>query len=533
MRSGPLLSAMSPALSRVKGRLPHWDDYLSRREPIFLVLILVIFLVVNLLTAERSPTVWQDEVLYADPAASLLKGQGFTSAAWPAQPKEQLWAGNAPLHTLLLVPWMWVWGFGPTAVRSVNYAYIAVAAVLLWVSVHRLQLIHRPALRLAFVALVLCGQGVAFGYRSGRYDSIGVLVVAAALFATTQSSSRLRQSMLAVLGFLMPLAGLQLLPFLTVLGVLLIIFLGVGVLRHLAPLAIGCLFGTASLVLSALALGVWQAFRESVRVLGGIGFSPSQAFLGQLAGKGSAMVWAFLSDLSALGVVLCMALAASVALMTRQFRWRSPEVFGLTVAVAVPLGLAVTGKFVSYYSWMVFLPSAVCCFMVFEGWLDTAPVRGLTARRLLTGSFGGLLGLAVAVGLPLRLTRTVTEWGARDYAPVESLVRAHLGPTDWAYCTFSAYYPAKDVAEVVFLPSYSRVMRPDEKGRIGVLVVAPNESARVQALIGGEWREVGDRLAARELTPAFGMLQKAFFGQATTGYRLTVLRRVSDLGEMR
>jgi hypothetical protein len=40
-------------------------------------------------------------------------------------------------------------------------------------------------------------------------------------------------------------------------------------------------------------------------------------------------------------------------------------------------------------------------------------------------------------------------------------------------------------------------------------------------------------LAARELTPAFGMLQKAFFGQATTGYRLTVLRRVSDLGEMR
>jgi hypothetical protein len=141
--------------------------------------------------------------------------------------------------------------------------------------------------------------------------------------------------------------------------------------------------------------------------------------------------------------------------------------------------------------------------------------------------------LAVAVGLPLRLTRTVTEWGARDYAPVESLVRAHLGPTDWAYCTFSAYYPAKDVAEVVFLPSYSRVMRPDEKGRIGVLVVAPNESAEVRTFIGGEWREVGDRLAARELTPAFGMLQKAFFGQATAGYSLTVLRRVTDTAGVR
>jgi len=335
------------------------------------------------------------------------------------------------------------------------------------------------------------------------------------------------------LGFLMPLAGLQLLPFLTVLGVLLIIFLGVGVLRHLAPLAIGCLVGAASLVLSTLALGVWHGFRDSVRVAGGVGLSLPNSFVGYLVDTGSEAVRAFLGDLSALGIALCMMFAALIGLTTQRGGWRSPEGFGLTVTVTVPLALAAAGRFFSYYTWMVFIPCAICSFVILEQWLDTAPLRHLTGRRSMIGAFWGVLVLAAMVGLPLRLVRTVVEWHARDYTCVQSLVRNQVGPTDWVYCTYSAYYPAKDFAEHVFLPPYRHVMRPDEKARISVLVVVPNESAEVRTFIGGEWREVGDRLAARELTPAFGMLQKAFFGQATTGYRLTVLRRVSDLGEMR
>ena len=40
------------------------------------------FLLVNLVTAERSPVVWQDEVALVDPAVNLSQGNGFTSTAW-------------------------------------------------------------------------------------------------------------------------------------------------------------------------------------------------------------------------------------------------------------------------------------------------------------------------------------------------------------------------------------------------------------------------------------------------------------------
>src|SRR5258708_31606661 len=78
----------------------------DRAELCGLLLLLSIFLAVNLATASRYPSVWMDETLYTDPAVNLLFGHGFTSTAWPAQPRDHWWAGNVPLHEFLLYGWM-------------------------------------------------------------------------------------------------------------------------------------------------------------------------------------------------------------------------------------------------------------------------------------------------------------------------------------------------------------------------------------------------------------------------------------------
>ena len=105
----------------------------SRRVELVLgSLLLSTFLAANLGTSARSPVIWQDEVMFADPAVNLHFGQGFTTSAW-FQSRDTMFAGNSPLYSLCLYPWIGVFGFDVVAVRGLNYVLIlAVAATACW-----------------------------------------------------------------------------------------------------------------------------------------------------------------------------------------------------------------------------------------------------------------------------------------------------------------------------------------------------------------------------------------------------------------
>jgi hypothetical protein len=75
-------------------------------ESIPLVVVLLLFVLVNMLTASRSPTVWQDEVQFTEPAANCVQGKGLTSTAWHLQGAEETCLPIQALHTWLLVPWI-------------------------------------------------------------------------------------------------------------------------------------------------------------------------------------------------------------------------------------------------------------------------------------------------------------------------------------------------------------------------------------------------------------------------------------------
>jgi len=104
----------------------------TSRETIGLFSILGVVLITNISTAELSPTVWMDEVMFTDPAVNLRLFGRFTSSAWPAQSDQDFWSSYPPLHSLLLSAWLWLAPITPTGVRSLNFILIGLSCLALW-----------------------------------------------------------------------------------------------------------------------------------------------------------------------------------------------------------------------------------------------------------------------------------------------------------------------------------------------------------------------------------------------------------------
>ena len=287
-------------------------------------LLLSAFLAANLSTSSRSPVIWQDEVMFTDPAANLYFGQGFTTSAW-FQSRNTLFAGNSPLYSLCLYPWIRVFGFDVVSVRGLNYVLMLAVVASCLLALDRLGLVRSPVPRLAFAFLVLCGDGVTYSYRSGRYDCLGMLLVSGLLLTLVLRPGRPRTGGLFLLAALAPWAGLQLLPYLGLLGLLVLLLRGKAAIADVVTVGLGCLAGFVCLAAFLLENGVWHEFLKSVSILSGVGRSLAEriatAFVAPFTEPSSVLV------LAALGLVLVSALRRG------EFRLRSPLAAGLLAGV--------------------------------------------------------------------------------------------------------------------------------------------------------------------------------------------------------
>ena len=459
--------------------------------------LLALFLLVNLLTAARSPTVWDDEVLIADPAARFLSGHGFTSTAWNVQTSRELWAGTAPLDLWLLVPWIKLWGLSPTAVRSINYVYTATAVLLLALAVRRSGWIADPRWRVGLIGMVLCEYSVVFSYRSGRYDMICFLLAAALAAAATLPVGRKRAVVLAALAFWVPFAGLSLIPFLMVVSLVLLCLGGIGTLRLILPMGLGVIAGGGALWLLWHGLGVWDRFETSVLLLSKV---HNDGGLHRLLSAGMQPLATAFQDPS-----LLLLLGALAAGLTAQAQIQTKEWPGtisgrgiigcLALALTAPFFLKLSGQFPIYYGWMAAVPAAVGVAAL----LAQAPAPGGGS----IGSIGSvrdrarliamvLAGLAVASGLPARLAVTGWEWQARDYAPVEKFVGDHLTPEDRVAADHPAFYALQHRGIEAYYPYYLYRLTPAEREGCTALLVAPESLPLFQKVIGGKWEKVAE-----------------------------------------
>ena len=122
---------------------------------------------------------------------------------------------------------------------------------------------------LAFVATLLLGFGVSTSYRSGRYDSVGMLLSAAVVAAALRPAGPGTNAAVFVGAALLPWAGLQLLPYWFCLGAIAWLVAGRAALPRLVMIASALVAGAAGLAAFYQSHGVLDAFLGAPRTYGG------------------------------------------------------------------------------------------------------------------------------------------------------------------------------------------------------------------------------------------------------------------------
>jgi hypothetical protein len=483
---------------------------ISRIEIIAVAVLLVAFVVLNIIISMRSWPVWLDEVLLTDPAANLYLGNGFTSSAWHFQNKNEFWAGNAPLHAIVLYHWMKLFGFGPVAVRSLNYVLMGLAALILWLSAYRLDMVRSGVCRLVLVALLLLGEGVSINYLSGRYDCLGIFLFASMLLAFSVGSLWLRCVLLLCISVFIPIAGIQLLPYVAVLSLLLLIFLKWTYVKEIISVGIGSTLGVVFLYLMYVTNGVAKAF--FIRSIGSLTFSSAirdswirnasdtdqkiyyvLTHFHEILGRRLANLPNYFGEDRSFLLLLIIGMGLlAYAIRNSQFGWRSLLSFGLIAGVSIPIVFGILRGFPAYYSWMAFIPLCIClCSAIDELSKNT---RSGTAWLL-------ILIVLIAVGIPgylYRLYNTFRDWDNRDYSLVERFIDKNIMKDDRVYSDFGPYYAIKRKANEVYLPTYLEVITPQERDCINVLIRNDSEKRvsleKAISIIGGEWYDTNQSL---------------------------------------
>lgn len=473
------------------------------------------FLVANMFTAERSPTVSMDEVWFAEPATNLADGRGFTTSAWDTQDRHEFWAGNAPLYSLLLREWLRVAPLTPLGVRSLNYFITLLAVFLVWFGSRRFHLINQGSSEMLLVVILLCSYSISFSYRSGRYDCLALLLFSMVFAAASLEWLPGRYAgTVGGAAFIAP-AGFQLIAFAAILGALLLLWYGRAAIPYVAVFAAGIIVGVIHLYLLYETHGVWDAFlstisRHSVVTIGEAPTSPWN----QLGSKWLQIPISLIVDPVNGFLVLVTGGIAYLHRSALHAPVRKMILFSLSAAVALPVLIELLYTYRIYYGWVVVVPLTISLLALRDN-LDGASAWGPPFRRLAVTA----IGVAIVVGLPARLTVTLLEWSARDYAPVEELVERNVTSRDWVFADFQAYYPVKRIAAVTFLPPYERVMPADDRARVTVLILG-KASFKHRHVFPGEWIKT-DELASPADAGIFGLRR----AHGARPYELVVLRR--------
>ena len=434
--------------------------------------LLIIWLVLNLTTAARSPTVWMDEVMFADPAINAVLGRGFVSTAWPFQNGNATFTSNSPLHSVLLVPWLSVWGISINTVRSINFMYVIIGLGLFLILLRRKDLVVDPAAQFLCAALFLGGYAMTFSYRSGRYDMLGMLNVLALAVCSTIHRPGYRLPALFLCSLPLALAGMQLLLLTAVIAGfhLLTARPWRKAMADVAAVGTGAAVGLGCWLAWMNYEGVLPAFLRAVRAMSKAdrgGFERLQEVLPALGSDPSSVI------------LLSMLILAALLLSNLGDSARREIAVAAMLSVSICVLMVIAGKYPIYYGWMGYLPLVAGTSMV----VNRLQLLGRSNLAVACG----IAFLIAAMPFPLRVAAVVGEWDARDYTIVVDEVRKWVKPTDTVFVSPPAYYAAKLTTPDVFVTTYGPLSDQD-KAAIDVIVVDSGVGAEFVGRVGGTWK---------------------------------------------
>ncbi|MDA0323389.1 MAG: hypothetical protein O2923_11840 [Verrucomicrobia bacterium] len=459
----------------------------ARLELCAMLAVCVSFILLNLFSGGRYPNVGETEVMYADPAINLCNEGAFVSTAWPLQRRDEFWAGNVPLHAVVLCGWLHLCGVSPLAVRSLSYVLVCISGIVLWRVLLRTRWVPTAVWRLAAVGLFIADCGLTFSYRIGRPDGLTILVAMLLLWAGVSLKDTRRVFAIFILGVIAPAAGIQLVVYIAVIAALLIAFWRATYFRDLLAVFAGVACGIGALWALYSANDVLDAFTASViggqSMLGDKGFTQKIAnALEEIRVDAGGVVKnpSFLILASVLGVV-------AVSSWRQGTLRQQPElVVGIVAGISCPAVLFLLGLFPVYYSWMVMLPVSVCLASAFS-----RRYACLAHSRTRLGLIC-LLVISACFGLPAATIMSLYEWEGRDYQYAQDFVSKNVTTHDAVLCDYSAYYAVRDCTRNVFLPGYVQQMSSEEKDGVTCIILHPWHRDEYCEKIGGRWSDALD-----------------------------------------
>jgi hypothetical protein len=464
-------------------------------EVICLFGILLAFFWIGLAICSLHPDAWGDEVMYTDPSARYTAGKGFTSTAWPSQSSTEFWAGNCPLHQVILIPWLQVFGVSVQTVRSLNVLLVTLSAWVLWLAAKRGGCIASAGGRLCFVFLLLSSSSSTYMTHYGRPDAITLLIASGMVWAFAAAPAAWRKWLAVLLGALAPWAGLQLVAMAVAVSLFYLLLARRLALPFCGWLACGIGIGLLTLGGFYAAHGVARRFVENTLASG-------HTFSGQLAqlavkrdakavSKASERLdniahfyQAWLVDSSFPWVMLCIFVSSYWAWRQKLFKIVSPLGFALTAGLGVPILVLLAGKYPEYYGWMGFLIVSFCGISAASQFWGAWPVsmRCLATAPLLAACWAGLPSDLLSGRPPAKP------------AEVRNFVQANLSASDRVLVDGPAYYAAVNYAAETYYMLYAggrglREMPGTERDAVTALVIHPSHLEVCAAKVGGRWQE--------------------------------------------
>ena len=426
------------------------------------IVISVVFLAVNILTASRSPTIWQDEVMFLDPAANLASGKGFRTTFWSFQDPQKTFTANVPLYPLILAGWIKLGVMEPGWVRSLNF-FLMLGIVWMLGEILRPFVAQNKKTGSGlglFYFLALGWGSIAFSYRSGRYDILCGLLLTTIIYGVLRKS-RAGTWAASVAAFLCLWAGLQ---NGIVLAVEILAALVVWRREAVKPiLLVGVSAGIGSI---CLLFWMWSVeglenFLKSVRLLGGAKPASLMEFI-----RGTVR-W----DLAVL-LMICGGFWTA-----QKHHWKAGQKWALLMGIAVPITFGLLGKYPVYYSLFSILPLLFFfCSLEKRGW------HGVIAWVLLV--------LVIGTGLPARAGLALFEWKERSPENLHDGLAELIKPGANVLADYPFYYVLRKAGASIYGPSFLESEIPQN---LQTLVTYPGNPIDQWAQV-NSWSLVAEKL---------------------------------------
>jgi hypothetical protein len=433
-------------------------------------------LIFNLATARLFPSVWMDEVMFAEPAANLAQGKGLVSTAWAFSDGQKIWAGNSPLYSILMGGWFRAVGFSELAARAFCMICWYFGSVMLILMLFKAGVLRSWFGAVAINIFLWGDYAFSFIYRSGRYDVLGYLLVCACvLLLVPNKNGRASTLALGVCCLLIPWSHTLLGAFVA-LGAGCAFAAGIISKKNIISILVCLVLGATTFILYLQKFGLTDQFVASTQFLRAIYVNPTENM--PLGEKAMSAFWSlFTADKIFFLYIILVGYYIWQEYKAKTITQKLCSFFGAGLAWAgiATLILSFGYRQTIYNCWISVLPVVILSVYSLE-------------RIAFVSRYTALAILAILV-LPIGAFGRCAIYPLLDEPPPEERLGKIISSLDGngdVLVDWQLFYYVQRNKGTMYYSWALHVLSPQDKDKIRLALIRPEHQDLLQQ-IGGEW----------------------------------------------